>query len=52
MAFKPHLFKYLKASEECSPHYLLPLLLLINVLCLLDAFHSEVSLQEACSGYG
>lgn len=41
MAFKPHLFKYLKASEECSPRYLLPLLLLRNTLYLLDVFHSE-----------
>lgn len=41
MAFKPHLFKYLKASKECSPCYLLPLLLLRNTLYLLDAFHSE-----------
>lgn len=40
MDFKPHLFKYLKASKVCSPH-LLPLLLLRNSLYLLDTFHSE-----------
>lgn len=42
MAFKPHLFKYLRADDECSPHYLLPLLLLRNTLYVLDAFHSEM----------
>lgn len=38
MGFKLHLFKYHKASKECSPNYLLPLLRNIFAIWL---SHSE-----------